>query len=299
MSNFFILDPTFFHSILRVSTPLILAGMSAVITGKVGIINISIEGVMLGSALAGVLFSYFSASAFIGVLGAVFIGVMMSIFFGYFTINLKTNSILSGLAVNILASSGTIFVMYMITSEKSTTASIISGKIPNIEVPIVAQIPIISQILSGQNLLTYLAFFSVWFMYFLLYKTKLGLRIRACGENEKALNSVGVSIKKTQYIALIISGVFCGLAGAFMSMSYVSWFSRDMIAGRGFIALSACAMGGISPKGTLISALLFAVAEAMSASLQIYQIPVQFVQMLPYLITIIGIVVHSIFKNKK
>ena len=158
----------------------------------------------------------------------------------------------------------------------------------------IEDIPVLGDIISNHNVISYVAILMIFVVYILLYKTPLGLRIRSAGKAPKALSSVGVSLLKTRYIALAISGVLGGMAGAFMSMGYVTWFSRNMTAGRGFIALAADAMGNSTPIGAALSSLLFAVTEALSYSLQVTKIPPELVQMLPYLATIIGLVVYSI-----
>jgi len=144
-----------------------------------------------------------------------------------------------------------------------------------------------------------MAFLSVFLIWFFLYKTPLGLRIRAVGENEHAADSVGISVIKTRYTALVISGVLAGFGGAYMSMGYVSWFSRDMVAGRGFIALAAEAMGGATPVGCMLTSLLFGFFDALSNSLQLLKIPYEFVSMLPYAATVVGLVIYTIRKTEQ
>ena len=181
--------------------------------------------------------------------------------------------------------------------DKGTTIALDSGKLPNVELPLIKDIPIVGDIISNHNVISYLALVMIIAVYILLYKTPLGLRIRSAGKAPNALSSVGVSLIKTRYIALGISGILGGMAGAFMSMGYVTWFSKNMTAGRGFIALAADAMGNSTPVGAALSSLLFAVAEALSYSLQITTIPPELVQMLPYLVTIVGLVAYEARKN--
>ena len=198
-----------------------------------------------------------------------------------------------------MAIGGTVYFMYSIVQDKGTTLSLNSGKLPNIELPIIGGIPIIGDILSNHNVLSYVAILMVFVVYFFINKTPIGMRIRAVGQAPEALTSVGVSINKTKYIALAISGILGGMAGAFMSMGYVTWFSKNMTAGRGFIALAADAMGNSTPIGATLSSLLFAVAEALTYALQVTKIPTELVQMLPYVVTIIGLILYSMNKNKK
>ena len=292
-----IFSTTFLFSVIRVVTPLILASMGAVITSNAGITNIGIEGIMLVSALSGVFSSAFGFGPWFGFLIAIITGVLCSLAIGYVSMSLKANSVLTCIAFNTMAIGGTVYFMYAVVKDKGTTISLDSGKLPSVEIPIIKDIPILGDILSNHNVVSYIAFLMIIVVYILLYKTPLGLRIRSAGKAPTALSSVGVSLLKTRYIALGISGILGGMAGAFMSMGYVTWFSKNMTAGRGFIALAADAMGNSTPIGAALSSLLSAVAEALSYSLQITSIPPELVQMLPYLVTIIGLVVYAAKKN--
>ena len=301
MSAFFdiIINPQFGYSVLRVSTPILFAALGALISDKAGVINIALEGIMLMSALTGVIFSAITGSAFFGLFMAVVVGGLVGLSLGYFSLNLKTDVILAAVAINMIALGGTIFVLFLVAGDKGISSSLASKVLPKIDIPGLKSIPGIGPILSGHNVLTYMAFLSVFLIWFFLYKTPLGLRIRAVGENEHAADSVGISVIKTRYIALIISGVLAGFGGAYMSMGYVSWFSRDMVAGRGFIALAAEAMGGATPVGSMLTSLLFGFFDALSNSLQLLKIPYEFVSMLPYAATVVGLVIYTIRKTEQ
>ena len=289
-----VMTPSFLYSIIRVATPLILASLGAVITSNAGITNIGIEGVMLISALAGVFASAFGFGPWFGLLIAILTGVVCSLAIGYVSMTLKADSVLTCIAFNTMALGGTVYFMYAVVKDKGTTLALSSGKLPSIHIPFIQNIPLVGDVISNHNVISYAAFVMIFVVYVLLYKTPLGLRIRSAGKSPKALSSVGVSLIKTRYIALGISGILGGMAGAFMSMGYVTWFSKNMTAGRGFIALAADAMGNSTPLGATLSSLLFAIAEALSYSLQVTTIPPELVQMLPYLVTIIGLIVYSV-----
>ena len=293
-----VLTPSFLYSVIRVATPLILASLGAVITSNAGITNIGIEGVMLISALAGVFASAFGFGPWFGLLVAIVTGILCSLAIGYVSMSLKADSVLTCIAFNTMAVGGTVYFMYAVVKDKGTTLALDSGKLPNIKIPGIDSIPVVGDIISNHNIISYVAILMIFVVFVLLYKTPLGLRIRSAGKAPKALSSVGVSLIKTRYIALGISGVLGGMAGAFMSMGYVTWFSKNMTAGRGFIALAADAMGNSTPIGAALSSLLFAVAEALSYSLQVTTIPAELVQMLPYLATIIGLIAYSIKRKK-
>jgi len=295
MANLFniIFSTSFGYAVLRVTTPILFATLGALISIKAGVVNISMEGTMLTAALTGVAVSAFTGSALAGLIAAVLAGMLLGLMLAYFALNLKTNIILAAIAINLMASGGTVFGLFIISGDRGISSSLTSRVLPRIEIPILHQIPVLGPIFSSHNVLTYVAFLSVVLVYVLLYKTPLGLRIRAVGENAHAADSVGISVIKTQYIALIMSGAFAGFGGAFMSMGYVSWFSTNMTAGRGFIALAAEALGMGKPFGVLLTSLLFGSADALANALQAFRIPSEFVQMVPYVVTIVGLVVYA------
>ena len=293
-----IISADFISSVLRLSTPILFAGLAALITDKAGVINIGLEGIMLSAALAGVVGSAFGGNAFIGLLLALVVGVAMGLLMAYFAIGLKTDIVLMGIALNLMASGSTVFLLYVITKDKGMSTSLKSFIMPVIQLPFIKSIPVLGDILSGHNLLTYLAFLFTVLVWILLYRTPLGLRIRVVGENISAAESVGIPVKKVQFIALAISGVLASMGGAYMSMGYMDKFARDMTAGRGFIALAAEALGRATPLGTLIASLFFGMVDALSSNLQILNVPVQFVQMLPYVCTIVGLVIYSAIKGR-
>lgn len=294
-----IFSSSFVFSIIRVTTPILYPALGSVIADRAGIPNIGLEGIMLMSALAGVVGSYFSGSALVGLLSAIAATILMSYFLAYFTLKLKTDVILGGIALNLFSSGATIFILYYLTGDKGTSASLPSKVLPNINIPIIKDIPVIGQIVSGHNVLTYLLIvlaIAVWYMF---KHTALGLRLKAVGENPNAAESVGINVNKNRYIALIMSGVLAGLGGAFLSMGYVSWFSRDMTAGRGWIAIAAEAMGLGSVVGTILTSILFGAASALSNVLQLVNMPVELVSIIPYVATVIGLVIYAIRETNK
>lgn len=289
-----ILTSDFFYSIFRVTTPLLFASMGAVVSDVAGVPNIALEGMMLIAAFAGMYFSYVFGSAWIGLAFAVLLAVIAASVLAFFTLYYKTNIILGGIAINSLASGGTVFFLYLVAHDKGTSVALTSKVLPNINIPVIESIPIIGPAISGHNVLTYLSILAVVFTFFLLKRTSLGYHIRAVGEKKEAADSVGISVMKTQAIALVISGVMCGFGGAFMSMGYVSWFSRDMVSGRGWIALAAEAMGRQGAVGTAATSLLFGVADALSNAVATLGWPSDLVKTIPYCATVIGLAVFSI-----
>lgn len=290
---------SFAFAILRISTPIILAGMAAVISERAGVVNIAIEGMMLTGALTGVIFSSLTNSWEIGLLSSIAISMLISLILAYFTLNLKANIIMCGLAINIMAKGGTVFVLYLLTGNKGASTGLKSYSVPSVDIPILKDIPVLGDIFSGHNLLTYLSIIIVFLLHIFMFGSKMGMRIRAVGENPDAVKSVGISVKKVQYYALVLSGFFSGIAGAFMSMGYMNGFTANMVSGRGFIALAANSMGQNTPWGTFFASLIFGCADAASNSLQVLKVPAQFIQMIPYVTTILGITIYSISTANK
>ena len=292
-----IFSTDFLYMWIRVATPILLASLGAVICTKAGVVNLGLEAIMLISALAGVLGSAFGGSLWIGLLTGLLASVAVSAVFAYFHLVLKANNVLCGTAVNTMASGLTVFVLQLATGEKGNSSSLKSFSFPNVDIPIIKDIPVLGGILSGHNALTYLALAMVVVIWFFLYKTPTGLRMRAVGENPNAASSVGQNVIKIQFLAIVLCGLMTGLGGMYLSMGYLTMFVRDMTAGRGFIALAACSMGQATPVGALISSMIFAFFDGLSNILQVLKIPSEFIQMLPYLATIAGLTVYSIQKS--
>jgi simple sugar transport system permease protein len=214
--------------------------------------------------------------------------------------------ILTAVALNVLSSGGTVFVVYLVTQaltgngDKGGTSSLVSGKLPFMGelIPALKQMGALGEILD-QNVLTYLTFVLAAGVAVFLYRTRVGIHLRAVGENPDAARSVGINVRAMQYLALMLSGFFAGLGGVFLSMGYVQFFARDMTAGRGFIALAAVFLGGKTPLGTLVAALAFGLADALSIQLGNLKFPTQIVQMIPYAATIIALVVYALVQRQR
>ncbi|WMI79846.1 ABC transporter permease [Anaerotignum sp. MB30-C6] len=297
-----IFSASFGYSIIRITSPILFAALAAVVAEKAGVVNIGLEGTMMISALFGVLFAYWTNSWIIGVIGATAIGILVAMIMAIFALKLKTDIILAGIAVNLLGGGGTVFLLYLFTGLKGNTASLTTPNMltPKVDIPIIQNIPVIGQIFSGHSILTYVAFLLVILVWIMLYKTAMGLRIRAVGENSHAADSVGVSVLRTQYVALAISGALAGLGGAYMSMYYSQSWNIGIVAGRGFIALAAQAMGQGEPVGAMLSSLLFGFASALGNKMEGMQgFSSYLVASIPYAVTIIGLVIYAMSTLKK
>ena len=301
--NIFTTD--FFFSIFRIATPILFATLAAVIGEKGGVANIGLEGIMMMSALFGSLGAYWTGSWIIGVLIAVTVGLGEALLMGFFAFNLKTDIILTGTAVNMIGSGGTLFLVKVITNSTmgkslASTTSLItkSLQVPSLSIPFIRDIPVIGKVISGHSVLTYLAFILVAVTAILLYKTPLGLNIRSVGENPNAASSVGVSVLKVRYITIGLGGVLAGLGGAYMSMYYAMGWSLDMVAGRGFIALAAQSMGGGEPVGSMFAALVFGFAQALGIKVSATGVDSNLVAPIPYIVTILALVVFAILQRQ-
>lgn len=295
-----LLSPEFFNATLRTTTPILFAALASAVASKSGIVNMALEGIMLFSALFGVVFSSLFQNAWMGLLITMILGGFIGFVLAFFVLKLKTDAILAAIAINLIAAGGTVFILLAVSGDRGVSSSIKSLQLPRIPLPLIEKIPYLGQIISNQNILTYLSLIMVLAVHIFLYKTPLGLRIRAVGENKDAAESVGISSKKVQFIALIISGVLASIGGFFLSGGYMTYFTKDMSAGRGFIALAASAMGGNTPVGGFLVSLLFGAAQAFSNIMQMGgSLPFELVQMFPYITTLIGLGIYSYRRMKK
>ena len=295
-----IFSMTFLVAVLRVATPLILPALGGLISELGGVGNIALEGLMLAAACAGALMSAYTKNIWLGLLAGLVVSMALAALLAFFHLDLKADLVLSAVALNILSSGATIFVVYLLTKDKSGTSSLISGQMPflNDLIPGVLDVPVIGPLLN-QNILTYAALVLTALVATFLYRTRTGIHLRAVGENPDAARSVGINVRGMRYLALLLSGFFAGLGGIYLSMGYVKFFARDMTAGRGFIAIAAVYLGAKNPWGTFVAALAFGAADALSIQLGNLKIPTQLVQMIPYVATLIALIVYALVQRQR
>jgi len=280
-------------AIMRVSTPLILAGLGVHVSSRAGVLNIGVEGMMLAGALAGVVVSALTQDAWLGLAAALLCGAALAALLSGAIHLLRADLILSGIALNMAALAGTTLALFAITGDKGISGSLASLTLPSIHIPFIEAVPVLGTLLSGHHVLTYAALLAVPLVGLLVTRTPLGLAMRAVGENPEAAAATGIPVLRVQVTALLISGLFAGAAGAFLSMGYVSWFSQNMTAGRGFIALAADVMGFGYAWGTLAAALLLGATEAVTLSVQGFGVPSELLQAIPYLVPVLAMVIHA------
>ena len=294
-----IFSPEFLNATLRATTPILFAALASAVASKSGVVNMALEGIMLFTALFGVIFSAAFQSAWLGLLVTMAAGGLIGFCLAFFVLRLKTDEILAAIAINLIANGATILILLAVSGDRGISTSIHSIIIPMITLPLIKDIPFLGKALSNQNILTYISLIMVAVVHIFLYKTPLGLQIRAVGENKDAAESVGISSTKIRYISLTISGVLASMGGYFLSGGYMTKFTTGMSAGRGFIALAASAMGGDTPIGSFLVSLLFGAAQALSNILQLGTWSYELVQMLPYATTLIGLGIYSYIRMKK
>lgn len=270
---------------LQSAGPLILVSIGEVYSERAGVIDVGIEGIMLCGALTGVAISFYTGSVLIASVCAMFLGLVLGTAFAYLTVTRRTNNVVTGLMFNLAALGGTDLVFASLSSTRSHRVA----TFPNLFPESFGNIPIIGPILFQQPVITWIAlvlpFISAW----VLFHTDWGLNVRAVGDNPKAAATAGIPVIKLKYQAVILSGVFAALGGVALTLGKVGYFaSGGLTAGRGFIVLAAVVVGGWNPLMVALACLVFGAADAAQLRMQTMgsPIPYQFLQMLPYLLTL-------------
>lgn len=295
----FIFSENFLTSSISYALPIIFAAFAALISNKANIVSINIEGSMSVAALSGALVSYYTQSWAIGLLAAIAAGVGMSLLLALSAIKLKTDTFLSGIALNTFASGLCVLVLYLVLGVKGDSSMTPSVLIPQVKIPLLSEIPVIGPSLFAQNLLFYVAVISLFALLFLLYRTRLGTKIRATGYNPEATASVGIKTGRVQTVSLVFCGIFCGLGGAYLSMANLGYFSAGMVSGRGFIGIAAEAMGAGKPVLTMLFSLLFGAVDYFAAGGQtVMSAPYELLNSLPYIMTLATLLIYSLAKKK-
>jgi general nucleoside transport system permease protein len=289
------------NSTIRVSVPLLLACLAGLYSERSGIFDIGLEGKMLAGAFAAGAAAAVFGSAWIGLIMAVLVSVGLALVHGFASITHRGNQIVSGVAINFIAAGSTIILGQAWFQQGGRTPSLpAEDRFGAIVLPFadaLRDVPVVGQIysglLSGHTLLAYLAFLAVPFTWWVLFRTRFGLRLRAVGENPAAVDTAGISVTRLRYTAVIIAGVLCGFAGAYLSVGQAAGFLPNMTAGRGFIALAALIFAKWRAWPALGACFLFGMLDASANQLQglslpgIGEVPVQAIQAMPYLMTVI------------
>ncbi|PYN10992.1 MAG: sugar ABC transporter permease, partial [Candidatus Rokuibacteriota bacterium] len=285
---------------VRGAAPLVLAALGGLFAERSGVVDIGLEGKMLTAAFAAAATAAVTGSVWIGLVAGIAASVLFALLHGFACVTHQGNQVVSGMALNITVSGLTVVLGYAWFQEGGQTPLLAPGaRFGPIELPGAAALaplpvigPIYREVISGHNLLVYVAAAAVPIVAWLVYRTRFGLRLRAVGESPGAVDTAGVSVSATRYMALVGSGILCGLSGAYLSTAHHASFIRDMSAGKGYLALAALIFGQWRPLPTLGACLLFAFADAVQLRLQgtplpfVGVVPVQLIQAIPYILTV-------------
>ena len=276
MSNILIVSLLF--SAIRLTTPMLLAALGGLYSERSGVINIALEGLMLAGAFTAATITHYTGNPWVGLAAAILAGALVALVHGVACIQFKADQVVSGTAINILFLGIPALLSGALFESTGATPQLPKGQL-------IPMAPIV------------LAFALVPVTWYVLYRTPFGLRLRAVGENPEAADTAGVDVSRVRYFGVILSGALAAIGGAYLSIGQSSLFARNMSAGRGFIALAALIFGKWRPVQTMLACLLFGFAEALSIQMQgVSQIPVQFIQLIPYVLTIVvlaGFIGHS------
>ncbi len=290
-----LLSTRFFATAVRLSTPLIFAAMGTFIAAQSGIGNIAIESIMTFAALAGVIGSYLSGSAWVGVLAGIVIGILTVMLIAFFSMKMGANAMLIMIALNTFADAVAIFVMFLITGDKGSTGSLSTSYLGSWDVPVLKDIPILGEIFSGQYVLTYFCWVIIILLFIFIYKTPTGMRLRACGLNPDAARTAGINVERLQVLSLVLSGIFAALGGVYLSLNYVKLFSRGMVSGQGWMGVAANGIAAGNYWILIASAVIFAVFRSVSIIFSSNAaIPTDLVSAVPYIAVFVILTVVSI-----
>jgi simple sugar transport system permease protein len=272
---------------LRLAAPLTFAALGGVISERSGVVNIALEGIMLMGAFFAVWGTAVTGNAWAGLLIGIAAGVVLTAVHAYAAIHLRSDQIVSGMALNILALGLTSFLNFQLYGFTGTPADL--AGLPDVDLGPVRGIPYVGGVIDDQSVLVWLAVALVVGVHLVLFRTVAGMRLRAVGEHPRAADTLGIDVFKMRYAAVLASGVLAAIGGAYLSLEVSHSFTNNITSGRGFIGLAAMIFGNWTPVGAFIAALLFGFGDALTFSLQGTGVPVQLLGTLPYLLTILAV----------
>ncbi len=274
-----------FAAALRMATPIVYAALGGIFSERVGIINIGLEGTMLTSAFAGVTTSFYTGNPWLGVVVAVLVGGLIGLLHALLTVKFVGNQIVSGTGINIFALGFTAYMSQIIWGSRGASEGV--RGLGTWTIPVIADLPVVGPIIGSHSPLVYLMLVVTVLSYVVLFRTSLGLRIRAVGEHPTAAETAEIDVIRVKYLCVILSGMLAGLGGAFLSLGHLNLFTRGMTGGRGFIAMAAMIFGKWMPFGAFGASLLFGLADALQMRLQsLGLLPPQIILTIPYLLTV-------------
>jgi ABC-type uncharacterized transport system permease subunit len=271
------------------AVPLTLGALSGILCERAGVVNIAIEGMMLGGAMVASLVASATHNLWLGVLGGVLTGGLLALIHAVLSIRYKVDQIISGTVINIFATGMTSFIAIKFLEVYQDLNN--AGVFPSYPIPLLSKIPLVGSILFNANIFTYGAYLLLIVVHVGLFYTRWGLRVRAVGEHPRAADTLGINVFRTRYVNVVLGGLVAGFGGAYFTLGSVGRFDKLMTAGRGFIALAAMIFGKWTPFGSAGAALIFGFAESLQTKLSILKVPIpsQFLLMAPYIVTMIAL----------
>lgn len=270
------------------STPLILGALGEVIAERTGMMICAVEGIFLVGAWGGFAVTYLTGNMLIGFLAAMVCGMLVAALYGYCTVYLGQHQIVMGTAVAILMSGFCTFFYRVVFGTPTSPLKIDPMK--TLKIPGLSKIPVIGQVIFSQNIVSYITYLIVPVVFFVLYKTALGLTVRSCGENPEAVEVAGINVRRVRFLAVLVAGCFGGVAGAYYSLCNVGMYNSEIISGRGWIAFGICFLGNWNPVGALIFGVIFGISDAVGTyvkALGNIGIPSELFSALPYFLVIV------------
>ena len=270
------------------STPLVLGALGEVLAERTGMMVTAVEGIFLIGAWGGFIGSYLSGNLFVGFLMAMICGLLVAVLYGITTIYMYQHQIVMGTAISILITGFCTFFYRVIFGVQTVPLTINPLKV--LKIPLLSKIPVIGQILFSQNVITYLTWILVPVIFFVIYKTSLGLSMRSCGENPEAADAAGINVTRTRFLAVLVAGCLGGVAGAYYSVCNVGMYNAQIIGGRGWIAFGICFLGNWNPVGALIFGVVFGISDALGTYVRALgnaSIPSELFSALPYILVIV------------
>ncbi|HEY7982960.1 MAG TPA: ABC transporter permease [Ktedonobacterales bacterium] len=281
------LKPDLWQATLAAGTLLLLPALGGVLSERSGVTNIAMEGMMLAGAFFAAVFALAWHNAWLATIMAMVAGALMALIHAVVSIRFRADQIVSGVAINIFAAGITVFLLDRIYGQQGIGHTTPGESLPDIKVPLLADIPFIGKVFFQQNIIVYVALALLVIINIVLFRTRLGLRLRAVGEHPQAADTAGINVYTIRYGAVLASGVLSGLAGAFLSIGVSNTFNPGMTDGRGYIALAAMIFGKWSPLGAFVACLIFGLGEAIYSNNSTIHLSQYFLSMLPYILTLV------------
>lgn len=276
---------------IRLATPVILGALGFALCSRAGVLNFAIEGMMLFGAFSGIVAAFLLGNTYLGVLVAILAGGLMGAIFAFVYLRYKVDLVILALALNLFISEMTVYFLRVVFGAFGSWSDPSITQLPDIAIPLLNQVPVLGELLSGHNLIVYASWLATLGLYVVLFHTRFGRHIRAVGENQSAAETVGINVPRVKVFVLVLSGCLAALGGAFLSVGHLTLFTRDMSAGRGWLGVTAALFGLSNPIGVFFAGLFFGFADAFAVRLQtVTTIPPSLVQFLPNVAALIALI---------